>query len=299
MTFRECIIKTRKLINYYSIEGSIIADYDETQRDFTARAAAAIDTAQKELAAVCPLVRHMHYIQRPVRVLAVHPQTFTLDGDFVICANGAGAFSFSADGDVQAVMEIWENDSWRELLAVGDVSDGEVKTVSGELDTVPAEDARIRITVSGSGVDISSLALYRSFPRHEDPPLYRTPRTRPLPPNFYRAALVSAQPFRDRVRRSAFYTVDNGKISFPWEFYGKVDLAYEIYPRTVDEETADGFVLDLPDNAAEVIPYFAASMLLTDDDPSMSQFFLKMYNERYNALTRPGAQSVVNTMWRQ
>lgn len=298
MTYRECLIKTRKLINYYSIAGSIVADNDETQKDYTARAASAMDTAQKELAGLCPLVKHMNYVQTALRPLAIHANTFMLDGSFELTAEGAGAFSFTADGDVLAVLRKYENNRWREILAISEVSDGEEKLVWGELDTPPAENTKMSLTLSGRGVNITDLAMFRSFPKHEDIPLYGHERTRALPANFSRTAMLSAQPFRGRVKNTAFYSVNDGKISFPWDFCGKVDLAYEVYPRTVTEDVSDNFTFDLPENAAEVIPYFAAAMLLTDEDPKMSQFFLKMYNERCNALIRPEAQCVVNTLWR-
>lgn len=298
MTFGECLVKVRKLINYYSIAGSVVAEGDETGRDYSARAAAAIDSAQKELAGLCPLIKHLLFEQLPLRPKAVRAEMRRLRGNEYIYAKGAAVFSLLADGAVTAALERCIDGQWTAVLTVNAADGDGMRPVSGALTTAPEAGDKMRLKLSAADAIIGCVGLFEGFPGQEEVPVYGNYRFHPLPSDFGREALVTARPFAGRVGRKAFYSVREGKIGFPWDFSGSIDLEYQVKPTTVTETTDTDFALMLPEEAAEIIPCYAAALLLTDEDPRLSQFFMELYRERREGLRSPMKRSVINTLWR-
>lgn len=297
MTVRECLDKTRKLINYYSISGETITASDPKQADYSFRALSAIDTAQKELAARRPLIRHTVLTQHEIRPLAVLPGMRKAEGDVVLEAAGAGAFSMMCDADCTVVMERWEGSAWQTAAHLGHTGCGMMETVCLQAQTLPPQDDRVRVTVSGGNMFIADAALYRKFPENEDIPLFGTRRFHALPEDFRRMVECRPSGSIGKVMRSGFSAVQDGKIGFPWDFDGTAAIEYTLWPKTVDESTGIDQELELGADAAEIVPFYAAAMLLTDEDPALAEFFLSQYTQRLRALEMLSGFGIRNTLF--
>lgn len=297
MTLGECLEKTKKLINYYSVSGDRITSTDPTLLDYTSRAKSAVDTAQKELSRRCPILRRMTYTQRTLRPLDSRAGMHYLEGSLTLAAQGASSFSLLCDGDLTAVLEQEAGGVWQQMLAVAQVGGGKLETVYGELDALPPADARMRLILDTSGAYVASAGLYRKFPKNEDVPVLDTRRFHALPSDFGGARSVTpSHRFVDRGGKG-FYVLEEGKIGFPWAFDGTVELVYTVYPRTIGEESAETAILGVPDEAAETIPYYVAALLLTDEDPNLSQLFLNLYGDKVSMLDGGTGVSIRNTFF--
>ncbi len=297
MTLGECLEKTRKLINYYSVSGDPITAADPTFLDDASRAKSAVDTAQKELAKRFPLLRRVTYTQHALRPLDSRAGMHLLKGRMVLSAEGASAFSLLCDGDLTAILERNTDGAWQEMLAVGYMGNGRLECVHGELDTRPAEEIPMRLVLESEGAYVAAVGLYREFPPYEEIPLLDTRRFHPLPADF--GGVQSVKPsFRFVTRGSAgFYTLEEGKIGFPWEFDGAVELIYTVYPQTIGEDSAETMTLGVPEEAAEAIPYYVAAILLTDEDVNLSQLFFNLYADKVSVLERGGSLRIHNTLF--
>lgn len=297
MTLGECLEKTNKLINYYSVSGDRITSPDPALLDYTSRAKSAVDTAQKELARRCPLTRRVTYTQRALRPLDSRTGMHYLEGRLTLTGQGASAFSLLCDGDLTAILERESGGVWQEVLAVAHVGGGKLETVYGELDAPPHADANMRLTLDAAGAYIAAAGLYRSFPKNEEVPVLDTRRFHALPSDFGGVkAITPSYRFVERSVRG-FYVLEAGKIGFPWAFDGAVALEYTVYPHTIGEESAETAVLGVPDEAAEAIPYYVAALLLTDEDPNLSQLFLNLYGDKVSALDGRAGVRVRNTLF--
>lgn len=297
MTLGECLEKTIKLINYYSVSGDRVAPSDPAMLDYTSRAKSAVDTAQKELARRCPLIRRVTYTQHTLRPLDSRTGMHYLEGTLTLSGLGASAFSFLCDGDVSAILERELDGAWQEILAVARTGNGKLEPVSGELDELPPSDARMRLMLDASGAYVASAGLYRAFPQNEEVPVLDTRRFHALPSDFGGVKSVTPSCRFTDISRKGFYVLETGKIGFPWAFDGAVEVLYTVYPHTIGEESAETTVLGVPDDAAEAIPYYVAALLLTDEDPNLSQLFFNLYGDKVAGLEGKGKTGVRNTLF--
>ncbi len=296
MTLGDCLEKTKKLINYYSVSGDRISSSDPTLLDYSFRAKSAVDTAQKELAKRCPLVRRAAYTQHALRPLDSRTGMHYLEGSITLTGPGASAFSLLCDGDLTAVLEQEGDNGWQEALATAHVGSGRLELVYGELESLPPAGIKMRLTLEASGAYIAAAGLYRAFPQYEEIPLLDMRRFHVLPADFGGVRSVTPSGRFAAYGERNFYCLENGKIGFPWEFDGAVELLYTVYPHTIGEESADTALLGVPDEAAEAIPYYVAAMLLTDEDPNLSMLFLNLYEDRI-AVLGGGSSRVKNTLF--
>ncbi len=285
MTLQECLDKTRKLINYYSISGNAVGAEDPAQQDYSFRAFAAIDTAQKELAARRPLVRHLSFTQHTLRPLDSLPGFQRIEGTRFLYAQGACAFSLLCDGNLTLSMEAESDGQWEILYSTSNTGNGQMTQLAWQADNGLIQPSTpVRLQIQSDGAFLADAALYTAFPQQEDIPILGARRFRALPRNFCR--LLDCRPAGKlgRVMRTGFACVDAGKIGFPWDFDGVVQLEYTAYPETICENSDLTVELEVTDDAAEAIPFYTAAMLLTQEDPKLSEFFLNVYTEKLRAL---------------
>lgn len=66
---------------------------------------------------------------------------------------------------------------------------------------------------------------------------------------------------------------------------GEYLVEYSAYPKTIDDQTPDEYVLEVVPEAEEAIQYYAAAMCVPADEPQLYAFFLSLFNERIANLT--------------
>lgn len=296
MTIKDCLDKTRKLINYYSISGDPIHAQDTALRDYDIRARAAIDTAQKELAARRPQVRHICFTQHGIRPLQAKSGFHRVNGQIVLEAVGAGAFSMLCDGAVSIRFEAQSGAQWTCLYSNELSGTGTMEPVSASV-VLANEKMLTRLTICGDGAFVSDIGLFRELPEEAETPIYGSRRWRVLPEDFGRMLDCRPKGQLGAVMRAGFAYVDDGKIGFPWDFDGKIEIEYTAVPYTIDDSTDECTSLAVGADAAEVIPYYAAAMLLTDENPKLSEYFLALYTEKLRAIETLTGFSVRNTFF--
>ena len=296
MTIKECLEKTRKLINYYSISGTAVGTQDAALQDYEFRARAAIDTAQKELAARRPQVKHICFTQHTIRPLATKAGFHRVNGEIIVEAVGAGAFSMLCDGAVSIRFEMRDGAQWTSLYSAELPGTGTMEPVSAEV-TLPDELAQVRLVISGTAAFAADIGLYRTLPDEAKTPVYGSRRWRTLPKDFGRMLDCRPKGRIGAVMRAGFAYIDDGKIGFPWDFDGKIEIEYTALPETIDNDTDMQSTLAVGADAAEAIPYYAAAMLLTDENPKLSEYFLALYSEKLHAIETMTGFNVRNTFF--
>jgi hypothetical protein len=117
--------------------------------------------------------------QHAIRPRAASPGVFLLDGERILSAAGAGAFSLSGRRVRRAALEMSEAGDWR-ILAEKKRPGGAFMTIlSGEAAEAVAEDAPVRLRLLGAGVFIRDAALWRASPRGGSARLRRAALPRP------------------------------------------------------------------------------------------------------------------------
>lgn len=285
MTLQQCLDKTKKLINYYSISGETVSTQDPVQKDYTSRALSAIDTAQKELAARRPLVRHICFTQHRLQPLASLPGFRRIEGSLYLQAQDAAAFSLLCDGNLTLRLESGEGEEWESLYSTSHTAHGQIQRLAWQAPagSIPVGKS-LRLFIESDGAFLADAALYAAFPQQEDIPILGARRFHSLPENFSKLLDCHPQGKHGQIMRTGFACIDNGKIGFPWDFEGVVWLAYTAYPCCICDSTDPSAQLELAEDAAEAIPFYAAAMLLTQEDPKLSEFFLHTYTDKLRAL---------------
>jgi hypothetical protein len=297
MTLGECLSNIKRLINYESVAGVMVPPSDPTLRDYMRRAVGAVNDALRELAAKSPLLRRVTYSQHTLRAAAVADGMRRLSGEMTLEGRGAGAFSMLCDGDVTVTLTRKVGGAWQSEVTAQHEDSGKLETFSLTMPTLPGEDDEIRTVITGEGVFVASAALYRAFPENEGIPIYGARRFHPLPEDFGGLRSVTAKPFYRARGLMRMYAVENGGIGFPWDFDGTAELTYVSLPAMVTGDTPESTVLDAAEECADAIPYFAAALLLAEEEPELSERYMKRYQSRLNDTPGGTGRRVHNTLF--
>ena len=79
-------------------------------------------------------------------------------------------------------------------------------------------------------------------------------------------------------------TMQDGRISFPWEMKGEIKLTYLRTPTPI---TLDGDKeIDLPSDCEELLPLLTASFMWLDDDAEKAQYYMALYKDALATVKR-------------
>jgi hypothetical protein len=270
---------------------------DPVMRDYMLRAVGAVNDALRELAAKSPLLRRVSYSQHTLRAAAAADGLHHLSGELILEGRGAGAFSMLCDGDVSVTLRRKVGGAWQSSASTQHENSGKMDVLSLTMPTLPGEDDEVRAVITGEGAFAASAALYRAFPENEGIPIYGARRFHPLPEDFGALRHVTAKPFYKTRGLMRMYAVENGGIGFPWDFDGTAELTYTALPGAVDGDTPESYVLDAADEIADAIPYFAAALLLADEEPELAESYMRRYRSRVDSLDGGTGRRVRNSLF--
>lgn len=305
---------TLKLLNQWSISGSLISETDENTLDMTLRFPSFLNKVLNEIATTAKYIHKKHSVsQNPIPNLLVNPLScFDIiqhtDTDITsMVAKGANSYHFMVDGVSSWVIEEERTPNvWTEL------SNGSQTTPKGQYTrykgftgvTDTSYNVRIRFT-GAYPYNIRNRALYAYlFPTVQDIPDYERYVIYEMPSDFFALNKV--------VQKGQSMIYDNtldwnwegrNKIALNYFLVGEIDIFYHAYPAVVPDNVADNYVLELDEEACQAATYGVACEVFRTDpqNKSVSDKLFAVYQGKLanmNNVITLGSTAVKNTLFR-
>lgn len=313
MNYGQAKTKTIKILNQYSNAGNITPATDGNTLDYTLRFPELFDIAQKEIATTAKYIHKVKRIsQNPIPNQLPNP-LYTFDvvqhlaTDLVdMVAKGAKTYTFKVDSVADMYIEEERTSGvWTLLSTINHTTPkGEYTTYKGFTGcTNPSYNVRIRFG-GAYPYNVRDRALFGYlFPTVDDITNYERYAKYTMPTDFYMLNKV--------VNKGNQMSYTN-TLDWQWEgrnvvavnyfLVGEIDVFYYAYPTTIDDTVADNYNFEIDEEAAQAIPYYAASQVLIDDpiNKSVAANLFAMYQGKLanmvNAVTQ-GSTSVKNSMF--
>ena len=109
--------------------------------------------------------------------------------------------------------------------------------------------------------------------------------------------ILNSQPYENT---ADFYWEKRNVIAIGWYNVGEYSVEYFSYPADIVANTPDNTEFEIDIEAQEIIPFYAAAMLLINENNVVGDRLLNEYNVKLANLDTkitPGANSVENTMF--
>lgn len=275
MTLGEAKVRTMKLVGEYSYMGKCLDGSESDTADWRLRLPELLCDAQRMAAEVCPIWKRREIAHFPPRNRArtaggvmIHAEK-----DIVIEAAEARAFSFRAMGSFTAYLEAAGELRWQVLRTISGDTGGDFRHFCGRIEGNPRH---LRLRFAGSyRYLVRDAALYaENFPSDADIPKDSKAVWYPAPKDYYRFGRV----LRDGQPCEGYRWYLDGNLSIPNEETGVYVLEYGAYPAAIGENTPDDTELEVEDCAQRLLPYYAAAMLLGEEDPEAADRLRDVWN---------------------
>lgn len=92
-------------------------------------------------------------------------------------------------------------------------------------------------------------------------------------PDYYQ---LSYTQIRGSDRQVHYYLYDD---KFVTDSEGTIDIHYYAMPKTIDNDTDDGYIFEVAEETHNAIPYYIAYELAKDDDVAIAQIMLDTWNK--------------------
>ena len=283
LTIGQCYDKVRKLLNYYSAGGNPLS---AREGDLWPRAAALMDTAQREFARLCPRLESRVLTQHTLRNLLPELVPFRVGENAVeLCAEGAQSLSFATDGPLE-VRVVRTVDGAQEEVAVISCPAGQTQvyaaSFAGSCGTVT-----VRMT---GGAYVWDAAMYAQYFAEGCVPAFGAHRWQALPEDCVRVRQLSLQSLSG-TRKEDFrdYRLKKGQIGLPWAFTGTATLVYECAPAAITEDSPAESLLEVDDVCGEGMASYAAAWLVAEENPGLHELLMGVYRTMLER-SRPGPQ---------
>ena len=299
MTWKEIKDATLQLMFSYSLKGTALSTTDNANADFLLAMVAPANLCIRDLAGVCPIRREINLKQYEETNLASYEESD--DGDeFVITGESAQSFYCEIDGDATVVYEIIQSDDT--VVRMGDeaVSTDKYTPVRYVYDDL-YDDVQVRIECDTANTRVRNYALYEKeyedweVPSPGDYQIYSLSEiiTRESEKTFFKMA--DEKPVR--LTNDDYYEYDispyvrfDGKdvLIVPSSIEGEITVHYYAYPTAITAATLDAFEIEIDNEVADLIPYYVASVLYTEDNVQLAAMYKNEYYARRNALDPKG-----------
>lgn len=293
MTVGQCYDKVRKLLNFYSAGGIPLP---AVEGDLWPRAAALMDTAQREYARLCPRMESRVLTQHRLPNLLPTLAPFWVGANAVkLSAQGAQSLTFATDGPLE-VRVMRTVDGAQEEVAAISCPAGQTQVYSASF----AADTGGTVTVyMFGGAYVWDAALYaRSF-EEGCVPAYGAYRWQALPQDCVRVQQLSLQPLGG-ARQQDFrdYRLKKGQIGLPWAFDGTATLVYECAPAAITEDTPAESPLDVDDAGGEGMACYTAAWLVAEENPGLHELLMGTYQAMLeHSRSGPALCQQLNTLY--
>lgn len=286
-TWGEIKSETLKKMFSYSNNGAIATTGNE---DYLLAMPEVANYALRDLAANCrPLVRRYSLSHVPVpNMLGDTVTQFrfvqSVGDDIIYTAGDPKAFYFEVDNPCTAVLELLDNGSAVPIRTITHASKGAFTAYSDLI----ANTGTIRLRfVGGNAYNIRNVAFYGvPFPSAADiPPYTRSDRYNlktligatfmKLPPNAVTVTGDGAYRKNDE-----YLWEDDCTLVIDHFAVAQYDILYNAYPTKITSTTEESFVLELSDEALDIVPLYMAGQLFMEDNPGMATSWLNQYAVR-------------------
>ena len=306
--------KTFMLIDSYSRSGVLLDPNDTKQKDYTLKMPLFFDMAQKQISTIKKIVK-TRKISHAMPINGLTSQNYQFDivqnyGDDQNYkkAGTANAYYFEVDDVCQVVIEEeTSEDVWNILKTINNpLANAGVFTAYKGLLSPSSEDNDIRIRFIGDTLynhrnralwgekfsDVSRVPNYNSYVLYQ------------VDPNFYQLnkVILKGQVYNAQAYRNTddFYWERRDTIAIGWYNVGEYSVEYFAYPSDITASTADDVEFEIDIEAQELIPFYAAAMLLVNENNVVGDRMLNEYNVKLSNLdtkVTPGSNTVQNTMF--
>ena len=264
MTFGEAKTRTLKLLGEYSYMGKKLTETDSDTADWRLRLPELIDDAQRTAAEICPVWRRREIAHYPPQNRAKGNSGILIhtDKDIIVEAADVRAFSFRVMGNFTVYLEQSGELRWQVLRTLSGDTGDEFVRYCGRVEGAPR---RLRMRFAGGfRYLIRDAALYtENFPSDAAIPADSRATWYPAPDDYYRFGRVT----KDGEVCGGYRWYLDGNLSIPNDEPGFYVLEYGAYPAAVGGFTPDDTELETETCVQRLLPYYAAAMLLSEEDP--------------------------------
>lgn len=304
MTYGDAKETALQLVNQYSNGGVVIPASDGNTLDYTLKFPKYFDACQKEIATTkgrIPAVESISLMTVPSLLAGdfYSPELFLGTDLTDMCGTGALAYTFEADNPGTHYVEEYINGVWTQKAIINVANSGAFQTYHGLITPTNTMDL-VRIRHSGTTpYQVQNRALYAcTFSSAATVPPWTTLFLHTLPADFWRMnkALDGNQQSVPWLNRGS------DQIAFERSITGGVDVYYWKMPATIADDVDDSYEFEIPEEAAQAMPFGVAAMALRLD---LSQFdnaniLMSQYQQKVgNLLTQPvgGSKGAKNTLF--
>jgi len=277
MTYRDIKDAALMLMFSYSVGGEPNDTAKGAAADYIRAMAPPTNAALRDLASVCPIQRRLVVKQYD----AVKADSKVEQGDVItITAEGARAFYCELDGGGTAHFEAIQTDGSivrLQSLALDNRFMAPVRYLFSER-------VHARVVLEGN-VRVQNHAFYdERFDIDADIPSPGEAQTYSI------AELIKSQselpfykfdlrPIRCGEKDISAYVKYDGRdsLTIPSGIKGEIHVHYLAYPTPITKDTPDSFEIELPNEAADLVPYYIASVLYAEDDMALAREYRNEY----------------------
>jgi len=306
--------KTFVLLDSYSRSGLLLDPQGPKQKDYALKMPMLFDAAQKQIATIKKIVRTKKISHAmPCNKLASPTYQFDIvqnyGDDQIYKAEGpANAYYFEVDDVCQVVIEeetsedVWDNlETFNNPLG----NAGEFTAYKGLLSPT-SQDNDIRIRFIGNTLyNHRNRALFgEKFSDVSRVPDYTSYVLYLVNAKFYQLnkVILKGQEFSHQayVNTDDYYWEQKNIFAINWYSVGEYWIEYFKYPEDITSETAEDVEFEVDVDAQELIPFYAASMCVLNENNVVGDRLLNEFNVKLANLDpsiKKGSNNVRNTMF--
>lgn len=283
MNLGEVKEKVIKLINEYSNNGTLIPKTKGNYQDYVLRVPDLSNDAQMEIARFIKIPAVHSLTQYPIQNLLGMHAGFDMEQylpgiDKTYSAIGAKSYYFEVDRPCTVYVEV--NGISVKQIDVADIL--KFTGYKGNIDSGDNDTVQLRFTGDYPYV-IRNRALFQyKFQTDDDVPTYKAYVPYELPDDYMELDKI----YRWYDQRQ--YTVLPGDykltgrktVELNWFTNGQFDIHYFKLPTVIDASTDDSYEFEVEIQAQYLIPYYAAAIVVMDENQAIGTLLLNQYQNR-------------------
>lgn len=276
-TLADCKQQVLSLIDEYSVDGQFISAGENA--DYLFRVPQFANKVQIEIAKmikipdVCRITQNFIPNQLGPIFGFDLKQYNPNDGTFILTAQGSKSYYFEVDN----IATITFKENGVVLKTINNTTKGEFTAYKGNLNS---NGGTVTMEFSGLYVyNIRNTALFNvPFPTDEDVPTYKPYTYHDMPSDFMDLDKI-IQEGNERTYREirTFYWENRKRLRLNYYDQGSFDVHYWKYPSKVGSTTPDTYEFEVYEEAAQLIPFKVASLIIQPEKPDISARLLQIY----------------------
>lgn len=281
LTLGEVKQKALKLIDEYSINGSIISE--NKNADYTSKMNDLADTSQQELSQRRKIKAKYEFVQNTIWNLVANSPGYDfnahLDQDITYIALGAKAYYFEVDNPAIIYLEEQVDGEWKTLKTITATDNQGFRAYKGAFLKYGLEN-EVRLRFSGDFIyNIRNIALYKyAFPNDDAVPPFLTKIRYTMPEDFAQLDNIILENDRGQYGHLMNYHWENDKeLLIDYRYRGRVVINYFKKPSRITNSTPDSYEFEIDYTVANLIPYYIASIVKNEESPQTFNIYRSLY----------------------